>query len=54
MSEYDTTARDWECLDCGDIYCANEDTTWVDLPEFCPTCGDTPGWQNRKTGRTIP
>jgi hypothetical protein len=47
-------ARDWECLDCETVYCTDEDATRYDLPDFCPECGDTPGWKNRKTGRTIP
>jgi predicted RNA-binding Zn-ribbon protein involved in translation (DUF1610 family) len=46
--------RDWECLDCGDVYCGDEDATRHSLPDFCPSCGDTPGWRNRKTGREVP
>jgi len=47
-------ARDWECRDCGLVYCTDEDASWRDLPDFCPECGDTPGFRNRKTGRELP
>ena len=50
----DVHGRDWECLDCGDVYCHDEDATRFDLPDNCPSCGDTPGWINRMTGRTLP
>jgi hypothetical protein len=46
--------RDWVCMDCGIVYCEDEDATEWDLPTFCPECGDTPGWENRKTGRKVP
>jgi len=47
-------ARDWECRDCGLVYCTDEAASWRDLPDFCPECGDTPGFRNRKTGRELP
>lgn len=46
--------RDWKCLDCGDVYCADEDASRFTLPDYCPSCGDTPGWKNRGTGRSVP
>lgn len=54
VTHRDVHARDWSCLDCGDVYCEDEDATKFDLPDNCPSCGDTPGWVNRKTGRTVP
>jgi len=50
----DVHTRDWECRDCGIWYSADADATEWDLPDYCPSCGDTPGWANVKTGRTVP
>lgn len=50
----DVHGRDWACLDCGGVYCNDEYSTEFDLPDYCPNCGDTPGWRNRKTGRKVP
>ena len=46
-------AEDWVCLDCGDVYCAPEDSMSNDLPRYCLSCGDTVGWRNKKTGREV-
>jgi len=49
---------DWECADCGIVYCAPPDAgrqildtdrysgrSLGDLPEYCPDCGDHTGWK---------
>jgi len=46
----DVHARDWECLDCGIWYSMDNDASRWDMPDFCPECGDTPGWINVKDG----
>lgn len=47
-------SRDWVCIDCGITYCADESADEWSLPEYCPNCGDHYGWENRKTGRSVP
>lgn len=50
----DVHARDWECMDCGVWWAADNDATQFTLPDFCPECGDHSGWVNVKDGREVP
>jgi len=44
--------RDWVCMDCGIVYCADADASSWDLPDYCPDCGDHLGWKHKYDGRT--
>lgn len=49
----DVHERDWVCIDCDTVYCADADVSRYSMPDNCPDCGDHWGWQNKKTGEKL-